>query len=268
MAQLQFNAQNAPTLEARDALPAGWYDAMITATEMKPTKAGDGAYLACTFNIVGPAAYSGRKVFMNMNLKNPNPTAQEIAYKQLASICHAIGVMQVQDSSQLHNIPMKIRLKVKPAQGEYEASNEITGFDNVNSMHEGPAPVAAGIGAPAGFAAPAATAGFAAPVAPAPAAWQPPAQAQQPWQQQAPQQAPVPQAPQQWQQPPVQQAPVQQPAFAQAPVQEAPVQQVAPPAFAAPVQQAPVQQAPVPQPPVPQAPAAGAPVPPWAQPQQ
>lgn len=241
-AVLNFDAtQVAPDTGAQDALPAGWYDVVMEASEMKPTKDNSGAYLECKLNVIAPQNFQGKKIYTRLNLRNANATAQEIGYKQLSAICHAVGVLQVADSAQLHNIPFKVKLKLRPAEGQYEASNEVTAYKNINEQ--------VGVPAVAGFPAAAPAPAFAAPAAPMPPAAPAPAAPQ--WQQ--------PQAPQPWQQP-------QQPAPAQAPAQ------FAPPAWnqQAPAQQ-PMQQPMAPQQPMqPQAPnpavaqAQGA-VPPWMQ---
>ena len=142
MSQLTFDATNHETLGTYDALPAGWYNAAIDASEMKATKDGTGAYLQLSFKILDGFA-NGRKVFARLNLQNSNPTAQEIAYKTLSSIMHATGQLRINDSAELHAIPMKIKLKVRAGDEKYEASNDITAYDNVNSNHEmAQAPVA------------------------------------------------------------------------------------------------------------------------------
>ena len=257
---LNFDATTvAPDTGGGDPVPAGWYNVMIDESEMKPTKAEGGLRLSLRFTIMD-GQYANRKVFTGLNLKNANPVAQEIAYKQLSAICHAVGIMQVQDSQQLHGRPLKIKVKVRAASGDYEASNDITAYKNINEQVDGPATGGAPAGAPwatapapAPQAAPwagqpaaapvALTQQFAPPVqAPAPAAaapqWQPPA-AQQPWAQAPQQQAPV------------QQEPVQQQAPQQAPAAQHSAQDATPPWM---------QQAAA-------APAAGA-TPPWAAPQQ
>lgn len=270
MAQLNFDASTvAPNTGTQDAIPAGWYNVQIDQSELKPTKDGSGAYLELRLAVLD-GQYVGRKVFARLNLKNNNQQAVEIAYKDLSAICHAVGVMQVQDSSQLHGKPMKIKVSVRAATGEYEASNEVKAYKNINENVGGPGAMpAAGGGAPWGAAPQAAntappawgpqqpaapvaqTPQFAQPQQPAAQpqqpAWQAPAAAQ-PWA--APQQPAAPQqqyAPQmaQPQQPAM--AP-QQPQFA-APAAQAPV---APPAGGQPAWMAGVQ-----------APAGGA-TPPWA----
>ena len=181
MAQLNFDATNVPQADSVDAIPAGWYNAAIDQSEMKPTKDGLGAYLETRFNILD-GQYANRKVFTRLNLRNANPVAQEIAYKQLSSICHSVGVIQVADSQQLHGHPLKIKVKVRAATGDYEASNEISAFKNINEQVDAVGAALATGGAP--WAAPVAPAMAPAQPAPPPAAaapaWQAPA-AQQPW---------------------------------------------------------------------------------------
>ena len=183
MARIDFNATGVQPTELYEAIPAGWYNVIVDQSEMKPAKAEGNWYLEVRLNILD-GQYTGRKLFTRMNLRNQNPKAQEIAYRELAGLCQAAGRMQVGDSAELHNIPLKVKVKVKPAQGEYEASNEIQVFANINTQ-TGP------VAGPAG-AAPWAAAGGA--VTPPPAApvqqWQAPAPAAP-----APAYAPQPQAP-------------------------------------------------------------------------
>ena len=258
MAQLNFDASTVAPNESIEAIPAGWYNAQIDQSEMKPTKDGSGAYLELRFSILD-GQYVNRKVFTRLNLRNANPAAQEIAYKQLSAICHATGVLQVQDSQQLHGRPMKIKVSVRAASGDYEASNELKAFKNINEQVDGPvgAPAAQG-GAPwAGQQAPAAQ--QAAPWAGVPAATPAPTQQFAP-----PVQAPAPAAAAPQWQPPAAQQP-----WAQQPAPQAPVQQPAPQPQSAPAPAAP--QAPGAVPPWMQraaAPAAPGATPPWAQPQQ
>lgn len=143
MAAINFNAsQVAPDTGRGDPLPQGWYDVAMVQSEMKPTSAGDGAFLQCVFDVVsGP--FQGRKLFSRFNLRNNNAQAQEIAYKQFSAVCHAVGHLQVGDTSELHGRPLKVRVKVRPAEGQYEASNDITKYDNINAQVAVPVQAAA-----------------------------------------------------------------------------------------------------------------------------
>ena len=49
----------------------------------------------------------------------------EIAQRTLSAICHATGRMQVQDSEELHLIPMIADVTVKPPKNGYGESNKV-----------------------------------------------------------------------------------------------------------------------------------------------
>lgn len=218
---------------ALDAIPAGWYNVQIVGSEMKPTKDNattGGQYLELTMQILD-GEHAGRKLFDRLNLVNQNPTAVEIAYKTLKAVYNAIGVARVNDSAEMHGKPLKVKVKLRPKTAEYDATNEVQGYDHIQSQHQpagvtsvgvpgnasGAPPWAGAGGAPAGGApafagnAPAAS-GFPGAASPAPAAgngapggWQPPGAQSQPWAQ--PQGAPAGGAPAFT--PPGQQAPAQ-----------------------------------------------------------
>jgi len=113
------------------ALPAGEYIAQIVKSEFKDTKAKTGKYLQLNFKVIsGPEDVNckGRVLFERLNLINPNPIAVEIANKSLNSICVACGKAGVEDSDELHAIPMKVGLKVDEATANYPASNSFAYF--------------------------------------------------------------------------------------------------------------------------------------------
>lgn len=123
-----FNAREVEPNSGYEPMPAGSYTVMITASEMKKTSAGDGEYLSLTFKVLDEGEFNGRTVWSNLNLINPNDKAVEIAQKELSSIMHAVDMLDATDSQELHGIPMKARIKVRPAQGGYDARNEISFF--------------------------------------------------------------------------------------------------------------------------------------------
>ena len=109
---------------------------------MKATRDGYGEYLSLTLQVV-EGQYENRLVFARLNLKNANDKAVDIARKDLAAICRAVGVMSPQASEELHDIPLMIKVKVRPASGDYEASNDIGGYKAVEGANLTPAPKAA-----------------------------------------------------------------------------------------------------------------------------
>ena len=142
LAGYNFNAEEVEPSSSFDPIPAGWYQAIISNSELKATRDGYGEYLSLTLQII-EGQYENRLVFARLNLKNANDKAVDIARKDLAAICRAVGVMSPQASEELHDIPLMIKVKVRPASGDYEASNDIGGYKAVEGANLTPAPKAA-----------------------------------------------------------------------------------------------------------------------------
>ena len=136
-----FDARNVEPAADFEPLPAGKYLAAIIESEMKPTKNGGGQYLQLTFQILeGP--YKGRLVWARLNLDNTNPTTVKIARGELSAVCRAVGVMAPKDSTELHNLPLVITVRLKKRQDTGELANEIKGYASKNAEAT-PAPQAA-----------------------------------------------------------------------------------------------------------------------------
>ena len=118
-----------------EPIPSGKYLAVITHSEMKPTKAGTGHYLELTFQIQ-EGEHKNRLLWARLNRDNPNATAMQIAEAELSAICRAVGVMVPNDSIDLHNLPLVIHVRCKKREDTGELTNEIKGY----SKKESPAP--------------------------------------------------------------------------------------------------------------------------------
>jgi hypothetical protein len=123
-----FDVETLPQGDSFDPLPAGWYSADITACDLKDTKAGNGQMLAIKYTVTGPT-HQGRVVFGNLNIRNPNATAEKIGRQQLGDIMRATGLAKVTDTDQLVGLRLQIKLSVRT--GEY-AGNEVKGFKPVD----------------------------------------------------------------------------------------------------------------------------------------
>jgi len=145
MADLRgFDANNVEPAGDFEPIPAGKYLAVITDSEMKPTKAGTGSYLQLTFQVID-GEYRNRLLWARLNLDNPNDTARKIAQGELSAICRAVGVMSPTDSVELHNLPLVIHVRCKKRTDTGEIVNEVKGY----AKKEAPAAPAAGNGQPA-----------------------------------------------------------------------------------------------------------------------
>ena len=126
-----------------DPLPAGWYQVNIKGAELKDTKAGTGQYIAVQYDVLGPT-HQGRVVFGNLNIRNPNPKAEEIGHQQLGELMRSIGLPSLQDTDQLIGGSLSIKLSIRKSE-EYGDSNDVKGFKAL----EGGAPMSTGMSAPA-----------------------------------------------------------------------------------------------------------------------
>lgn len=119
-----FDATTVDPNSSFEVLPPGSYTVQIVLSEMRPTKNGQGQYLALELDVL-EGEYAGRKLFDRLNLVNPNAQAVEIAQRTLSAICHATGRMQVKDSEDLHLVPMLADVTVQPPKNGYGESNKI-----------------------------------------------------------------------------------------------------------------------------------------------
>ena len=147
MAQLiqAFNAQQYDPTQGGGSLPVGRHPVIIESSEVKANKANDGGYLQLNVKLIdGPQ--TGATGAYRLNLYHSNPQTAEIAHRQLSAICHCVGVFNVQDSGQLHNIPFIIEVGLQ--KGEEAAQKGYTEVKKVFDIN-GNEPGKAGQGAPA-----------------------------------------------------------------------------------------------------------------------
>ena len=150
MASLNFNASAVAPQATFTPIPAGIYTTMITDSEVKPTKSG-GEMAVFTLQVVD-GEHRGRKVFARINTKNHSAEAERIGQSQLSALCHAVGVLELSDTAQLHGKPVRVKVKIRK-DDTYGDSNEVSGYEAVNGAVAHHAPVA-----PAAHQAPAAVA--------------------------------------------------------------------------------------------------------------
>ena len=138
MAALNFDAQTVEPNDSFDPLPNGDYLCIITTSEMKPTKASDGAYLELELQVIeGP--YQGRKLWDRLNLNNANETTVKIAKGTLSAICRAVGVLQPTDSCELHDLPLVAKVACRKRDGTDELTNVIKSYKKRDAVAAVPA---------------------------------------------------------------------------------------------------------------------------------
>jgi hypothetical protein len=127
-----FKADN--TTSSYEPIPAGWYEAEVAKSEMKDTKSG-GKMLSVQFKIID-GDYEKRVVYANFNLVNSNPQAVEIAQRELGNLIHACGLEDIEDSVDLHGIPIAIRVKIQEGTAAYpEPRNAIAAYKPASELN-------------------------------------------------------------------------------------------------------------------------------------
>ena len=107
---------------ADDVWEPGEYLVEITKSEMKDTKAGTGQYLQLGFKCM-KGKQKGQMIFTNLNLVNPNEIAVNIARKELKKLCSAVGKIDIEDSNELHAIPLVIKVTKRDDDDPYPGND-------------------------------------------------------------------------------------------------------------------------------------------------
>ena len=114
-------------------VPEGNYRARIIDSEDKKTKKGDGEYLKLKLEILD-GVHKGRHVFDNLNLKNPNQQAMNIAKATLGNIMRAVKVTTIIDTDMLHNLPLIIKVKHRTVDGK--VFNDVKGYSSTEGFSD------------------------------------------------------------------------------------------------------------------------------------
>lgn len=117
-----------------EPIPAGWYEAELIKSELKSTKAKDGKYLSFCFKVIDGDC-DGRMIWTNLNIVNKNETAVAIAQGDLKAICESVGFSgELEDTEDLHNIPLAIKVSLKEETAQWPAKNEIKGYKSLDEV--------------------------------------------------------------------------------------------------------------------------------------
>ena len=148
MAQFSFNAASAPvpTPMARGPLPEGKYEVIITRSDIKTTQRGDGEYIELEMQVTG-GDHAGRRHWERLNINNPNKKAEDIARAALGQLCVALGVNDMSDTEQLHDIPFVASIEVDRKD---PTRNRIVGYESAAAAPKAPPAAPARPAAPAG----------------------------------------------------------------------------------------------------------------------
>ena len=94
----------------------GKYSVLIEKAEVKITNKRTGHLISLQMQVLDEGPFKGRKVFDNINIQNPSTQCVEIGMRTLAALAQAIGIVAVEDTSQLLNQVVVAHVKVKDEQ--------------------------------------------------------------------------------------------------------------------------------------------------------
>lgn len=115
--ELNLKVEDFNTTDSFEALPEGWYGATVETESDEVSQAGN-QMLKLTYSIDG----NGRRVSAWYNTGHPKDNVKEIAYKELARLADACGLVSVGPSSELIGRKCEVRLEID---GSY---NRVKGY--------------------------------------------------------------------------------------------------------------------------------------------
>lgn len=110
-----FDATQWDPAQITGQLPIGVHPVVIESSEVKENSKNSGGFLELGLKVIdGPAV--GSTGIYRLHLYHDKAQTVEIAHRRLSTICHAIGVYSIQDSSQLHNLPFMIEVDLQKSE--------------------------------------------------------------------------------------------------------------------------------------------------------
>lgn len=106
-------------------LPKGDYPAIVTGSEIAPTKTGSGHYVKLSWQVIG-GHFEGRIIFTQHNVMNANPDAERIGRGELQGFASAMGIGMFDDTDDLHSKPVIAHVTLEEDKnGKYGPKNNI-----------------------------------------------------------------------------------------------------------------------------------------------
>lgn len=124
-----------------DYVPPGKYPALIESAELNRTKSQTGYYIKLMLSILdGP--HKNRKLFVNINIVNPNQQCVDIGLRTLASLGKALGVKCIKNLDQVLNQTVVAHARVRNEQNEVNSFSS-GGSNAIQFRPPGATPVSA-----------------------------------------------------------------------------------------------------------------------------
>lgn len=122
-----------------DPIPAGWYTCQIESAEYQTNM--EKAAVKLKLRVLGPS-HGNRVIFARFNVKNPNQETVRIARQQLFQLTTALGMTGFDNPAELNNRVVDCKVTVKPANGDFDASNDVKSYRKAEGAHAAPSAMA------------------------------------------------------------------------------------------------------------------------------
>lgn len=121
-----------------EVLPPGKYTCLIESAELRNTQKGTGKLIKVTLKVV-EGLYANRKLFDNINVRNPSADCQRMGIAQLSSIGRAAECYPVDDTANLVDKVVIAVVKVKKREDTNEDKNDVRTYESpcvsANAQH-------------------------------------------------------------------------------------------------------------------------------------
>ncbi len=135
----EFNPDQHEDAKSFEILPAGWYAMQTINAEVRKNSKAEGQHLWLELEMLEipqQVQFKGRCAWDRLNMWNPKEQTVKIANSRLKQICKSIGLGTISDSDALLGKQIAVKLKVRPADGKYEAQNEIIEYDSFTARFQ------------------------------------------------------------------------------------------------------------------------------------
>ena len=133
-----FDANEAEEMQSGFKHIDGIVNVKMTDSDYLKNAKENGHYLKCVFTIQN-GKHEGKEIWRFLNLDNPNATTVDIAQREFAAIQRACGVMNPEDSEELHGIEIQMDLytrkgKEKPDGTKAPDSQEVRNYMSIEGV--------------------------------------------------------------------------------------------------------------------------------------
>jgi hypothetical protein len=127
-----FDSATVEPAQSFDLLPAGTYTVEIVDVEVKENSKKTGLVMKLQASVIDPEKHANRRLFKAINIQHTNAEAERIGRGELAALCNATGIRATgdTDTDEFIGEVVKVKVAIRPAKDQYEAQNEIKGFES------------------------------------------------------------------------------------------------------------------------------------------